>query len=98
MKKRGMKLWSKVVAVCLVLALTISVGLPAMAATIVDGDIKPTSTGTINVTGKETEKGATVTAYQIITVNAENGESDNGGTYFQPLSPMYTWVDQLLLG
>lgn len=95
MKKRGMKLWSKVVAVCLVLALTISVGLPAMAATIVDGDIKPTSTGTINVTGKETEKGATVTAYQIITVNAENGESDNGGTYFQPLSPMYTWVDSI---
>ena len=68
MKKRGMKLWSKVVAVCLVLALTISVGLPAMAATIVDGDIKPTSTGTINVTGKETEKGATVTALSLIHI------------------------------
>ncbi len=78
MKKQSVKLLSKLFALCLVFALVITIGLPAKA------EISEGQTGTITVTGKDTDEGATVALYKMIDVEF-NYEKQ------QPIS--YTWLD-----
>lgn len=76
MNKKQRKI-SKLIALCLTLAMMLSMSLTAFAA----GGIMPDTKGSITVSG--VNAGTTVSAYQVITVNV----SEDG----QPKNPMYTW-------
>lgn len=80
MRNKGMKLLSKIVAACIALVLTISMGVPVQAS------IEKNETHTITVNGKETDAGATVDVYKIMDVKFDY---DNQ----QPINPTYVWVD-----
>lgn len=82
MKNKGMKLLSKIVAVCFALILTISMAVPVQAA------IGVNERHTITVTGKETDLGATVAVYKIINVNFDYAVQ-------QPKKPTYIWVKEV---
>lgn len=78
MKKQSVNLLSKLFALCLVFALVITIGLPAKA------EISNGQTGTITVTGKETDEDATVSLYKMIDVKFDYEKQ-------QPIS--YTWCE-----
>mgnify|MGYP001033172689 FL=1 len=80
MRNKGMKLLSKIVAACIALVLTISMGVPVQAS------IEKNETHTITVNGKETDAGATVDVYKIMDVKFDY---DNQ----QPINPTYVWAD-----
>lgn len=80
MRTKGMKLLSKIVAVCFAMILTVSMSVPAQAK------IAKNEIHTITVTGKDTDGGATVDIYKIIDVHYDYDVQ-------QPVSPTYTWVD-----
>lgn len=80
MRTKGMKLLSKIVAVCFAMILTVSMSVPVQA------EIAKGETHTITVTGKDTDEGATVDIYKIIDVHYDYDVQ-------QPVSPTYTWVD-----
>ena len=60
MRNKGMKLLSKIVAACIALVLTISMGVPVQAS------IEKNEKHTITVNGKETDAGAKVKVYTIV--------------------------------
>lgn len=69
-------------SLCLALALTLCLALPAWA---VGGDgLTESSTGSITVSGLEA--GVTVNVYRLMTVNVDD-------TVNQPQMPVYSWVD-----
>lgn len=69
-------------SLCLALALTLCLTLPAWAA---GGDgLTESSTGSITVSGLEA--GVTVNVYRLMTVNVDD-------TVNQPQMPVYSWVD-----
>lgn len=75
------KLWfTKIMAMCLSLALVFAIAVPASAA------VPDNKQGTIVVQGLETDKGATVNLYKIIDVNFDT-------TNQQPEEPVYTWIN-----
>lgn len=80
MRNKGMKLLSKIVAACIALVLTISMGVPVQAS------IEKNEKHTITVNGKETDAGATVDVYKIMDVKFDY---DNQ----QPINPTYVWAD-----
>lgn len=80
MRNKGMKLLSKIVAACIALVLTISMGVPVQAS------IEKNEKHTITVNGKETDAGATVDVYKIVDVKFDY---DNQ----QPINPTYVWAD-----
>lgn len=80
MKNKGMKLLSKIVAVCFALILTISMAIPAQAKIAEDKKY------TITVTGKTTDAGATVDVYKIINVKFDYENQ-------QPINPTYVWTE-----
>lgn len=82
MKNKGMKLLSKIVAVCFALILTISMAIPTQAKIAED------EKHTITVTGKKTDVGATVDVYKIIDVRFDYENQ-------QPVKPTYVWVDSV---
>lgn len=74
-------------SLCLALALTLCLTLPAWA---VGGErLTENSTGTVTITGLAENTGVTVTAYKIMSVNWHN----NAGTplYEAPEDPTYKW-------
>ena len=75
-----MKLLSKIVAACIALVLTISMGVPVQAS------IEKNEKHTITVNGKETDAGANVNVYKIVDVKFDY---DNQ----QPINPTYVWAD-----
>lgn len=80
MRNKGMKLLSKIVAACIALVLTISMGVPVQAS------IEKNEKHTITVNGKETDAGANVNVYKIVDVKFDY---DNQ----QPINPTYVWAD-----
>lgn len=82
MRKKGMKLLSKIVAACFALILTISMAMPVQA------QIAKDEKHTITVTGKATDTGARVDVYKIIDVKFDYENQ-------QPINPTYVWVDEV---
>lgn len=82
MRKKGMKLLSKIVAACFALILTVSMAMPVQA------QIAKNEKHTITVTGKKTDVGATVDVYKIINVKFDYETQ-------QPINPTYVWVDEV---
>lgn len=80
MRKKGMKLLSKIVAACFALILTVSMAMPVQA------NIGKEETHKITVTGKATDGGATVDVYRIIEVSYDYDVQ-------QPIAPTYRWVE-----
>lgn len=73
-------MFSRLLAFCLVLALTVAMGTSAFAAITED------TTSTITVNGIESDAGATVSLYKLISVNFNTVAQ-------QPEEPVYTWDD-----
>lgn len=82
MRKKGIKLLSKIVAACFALILTISMAIPVQA------QIAKDEKHTITVTGKATDTGARVDVYKIIDVKFDYENQ-------QPINPTYVWVDEV---
>lgn len=82
MRKKGIKLLSKIVAACFALILTISMAMPVQA------QIAKDEKHTITVTGKATDTGARVDVYKIIDVKFDYENQ-------QPINPTYVWVDEV---
>lgn len=82
MRKKGMKLLSKIVAACFALILTVSMAMPVQA------NIGKEETHKITVTGKATDGGAIVDVYKIIEVNYDYSVQ-------QPTEPAYRWVESV---
>lgn len=82
MRKKGMKLLSKIVAACFALILTVSMAMPVQA------NIGKEETHKITVTGKATDGGATVDVYRIIEVSYDYDVQ-------QPIAPTYRWVEPI---
>lgn len=82
MRKKGMKLLSKIVVACFALILTVSMAMPVQA------NIGKEETHKITVTGKATDGGATVDVYRIIEVSYDYDVQ-------QPIAPTYRWVEPI---
>lgn len=78
-------------SLCLALALTLCLTLPAWAAG--DGRLMEDSTGTVTITELAENTNVTVTAYKIMSVNWHNNE----GTplYEAPEDPTYKWEESV---
>lgn len=73
-------MFSRLLAFCLALALTVAMGTSAFAAPITAADQK----GSITIQGIETDAGLPLNIYKIIDVNMDAGA-------LQPKEPVYTW-------
>lgn len=73
-------MFSRLLAFCLALALTVAMGTSAFAAPITSAD----QTGSITIQGIETDAGLDLNIYKIIDVNMD---ADS----VQPKEPVYTW-------
>ena len=73
-------MFSRLLAVCLALALTVAMGTSAFAAPITAADQK----GSITIQGIETDAGLDLNIYKIIDVNMDAESA-------QPKEPVYTW-------
>lgn len=80
---RQKSLFAKVMALCLALAMTLSVAVVPVSAAIVENQ-----TGTVTVNGLETDAGEVVDLYKVMDVHFDV-------TNQQPTEPVYTWIDQI---
>lgn len=78
--KAKKNMFSRLLAFCLALALTVAMGTSAFAAPITPAN----QTGSITIQGIETDKGLPLNIYKIIDVNMDE-------TSAQPKEPVYTW-------
>lgn len=76
-RSKRQTLWSKLIALGLVVVLTMAMGINVFA-------VQSTDTTDFTVSGFDTDQEVTVTAYQIITVNVNDATGE-------PAYPMYTW-------
>lgn len=76
-RSKRQTLWSKLIALGLVVVLTMAMGINVFA-------VQSTDTASFTVNGFDADKEVTVTAYQIITVNVDDVKG-------QPEYPMYIW-------
>lgn len=78
--KAKKNMFSRLLAFCLALALTVAMGTSAFAAPITAAG----QTGSITIQGIETDAGLSLNIYKIINVNMDE-------TSAQPKEPVYTW-------
>ena len=80
---------TSILAVCLAFIMAFSTGMTAAAA---EGDLTSGSTGTITISGIETDDSGhgigTLCAYKVINVNVNNDSH-------QPQSPVFKWADSV---
>ncbi len=76
-RSKRQTLWSKLIALGLVVVLTMAMGINVFA-------VQSTDTASFTVNGFDENQEVTVTAYQIITVNVNDDTEE-------PSYPMYTW-------
>ena len=81
---RQKSLFAKVLALCLTLALAISMAVPTFGKTIQSNDEK----GTVFVNGLESDEGESVNLYKLIDVHFN-------AALQQPEEPVYTWIGQV---
>lgn len=81
-KRKSSKI-SKFLALCLAVVMTLAMSVTAFADVNIDDD-----TGTITVSGMESDNGATVSAYKIINIKFDDAQQ-------QPVSPVYLWTDEM---
>lgn len=83
--KHGNKWFSKLIALCLAVVMTLSMSMTVFAQIDEGGDSEK---GDISISGLTTDEGTMVTAYKVIDVNFNYDVQ-------QPEEPVYTWTAEM---